>query len=60
MRIKNLPRLMDFLGALLFFMLLIYFVQKKDKSNYENVLTFLVGIGLFCDVAFISMYANGV
>ena len=58
--IKNLPRLMDFLGALLFLMLFVYFIQKKNKSDYENVLTFLVGIGLICDVAFITMYANGV
>lgn len=60
MIIKNLPRLMDFLGAILFLMLLIYFTQKKNKSNYELLLTFLVGIGLFCDVAFITMYVNGV
>ena len=58
--LKRIPRIMDVLGALLFLMLFVYFVQKENKNHLEFVLMFLVGIGLLFDVAFVAMYLNGV
>lgn len=57
---RLVPRIMDILGALLFLLLLIYFIQKKNKDFVEYILMVLVGIAFVLDVTFVVMYFNGV
>jgi hypothetical protein len=56
----NIPRIMDILGALLFLLLLIYFIQKKNKDYVEYILMVFVGTAFVIDIIFVIMYFNGV
>lgn len=51
---------MDIMGALLFLVLFIYFIQKDNKSYVDMALLFCVGIALVLDVSFVFMYFNGI
>jgi ABC-type cobalamin transport system permease subunit len=54
--LTEIARKADVLGALLFFILSVYFYKKENKTAFEQLLTVSVMTALIVDVTFIFDY----
>jgi hypothetical protein len=56
---ENIVHYGDVLAVPMFFIASIYFIQKKNKTFIENILTLFVIIGFFADLFFTYNFLTG-
>ncbi len=55
-KIEDIPRVADVLGALLFLILSVYFLAKPDKTTYETALMVCTMLAFAIDVLFVLAF----